>query len=103
MYYNSKQTTLATQKIQLLESIGMIWNTNTYKWEQGFYWANQYFLEFGHLNVPSTCVYGGYPLGKWVQNQKAKHTGKYKTTGKLSVEQCCRLENIGIVWTRTTP
>lgn len=97
-YYNSKQTQLATQKVALLEQIGMAWNANDYKWEIGFRYAEQYYRTHGNLLVSSKYVVDGFQLGHWILNQRSKKTGRYKTSGKITDLQIKRLSSIGMVW-----
>ena len=97
-YYNSKQTQLATQKVMLLEKIGMIWDVNEFKWQLGFHYAEQYYKDNGHLLVPSKCVVDDFQLGHWISNQRSKKTEKYKTSGTLTSVQIDKLESIGMVW-----
>ena len=97
-YYNSKQTSLATQKVELLNRIGMVWNKNDASWELGFSYAQRYYQKHGNLDVKSDFVIDGYNLGHWILNQRAKYTERYATTGKLSEHQIERLNAIGMIW-----
>ena len=67
-------------------------------WESGFTHAEQYFKEYGNLNVGNGYVCAdGYRLGNWLTNQRTNHNypSEYH---KLSREQTEKLEQIGIVW-----
>ena len=97
-YYNSKQKSLATQKVELLNRIGMVWNKNDASWEVGFSYAQRYYQEHGNLDVKADFVIDGYNLGHWILNQRSKYTERYTTTGRLSEHQIERLNAIGMIW-----
>ena len=97
-YYNSKQRTLATQKVELLNAIGMVWNKNDASWELGFSHALKYYQEHGNLDVESNYIIDGYDLGHWIRNQRTKYTERYSSSGKLSKSQIDRLNSIGMIW-----
>ena len=81
------------EQICQLESIGMNWESKLKRlWEAGFQQAQRYAQEHGHLYVPRDFVtQDGYPLGKWVQQQR--------DTRRLTDERRKRLEEIGMDWT----
>jgi hypothetical protein len=97
-YYNSKQQSIATQKVELLNTIGMIWNMNDSSWELGFSYAQKYYQEHGNLDIKADYVVDGYNLGHWILNQRSKHTGRYATSCRLSEHQIERLSEIGMIW-----
>ncbi|MGM9937880.1 MAG: Helicase associated domain protein [Candidatus Ornithomonoglobus sp.] len=90
-----KGTPLTPEQIQRLDDIGMIWSKGSdNKWEIGFREAERYADQHGDLNVPVSYVSpAGYPLGTWVQRQKAVYR-----QNKIISERRSRLETIGIVW-----
>lgn len=63
------------------------------KWEQKFAIAKEYYLEFGHLNVPDKYVYGGIILGNWIYLQRKNYR-----ENKLSQAQIDRLNAMHMVW-----
>ena len=63
------------------------------KWEQKFAIAEEYYYEFGHLNVPDKYVYGGIILGNWIYLQRKNYR-----ENKLSQEQIDRLNAMHMVW-----
>lgn len=66
-------------------------------WNLMYSVAEQYYAEYGHLEVPKRYVTEeGYTLGAWVATQRRVYTGK--TSGVLTDEQIERLNAIGMRW-----
>lgn len=85
---------LASWQVQLLDGIGMVWESGNL-WEQGYAYAAEYFRMNGHLAVPNTYVCpDGYRLGKWISNQRQA----YSSARGLDEEKIHRLEEIGMAW-----
>ena len=85
---------LDAEKVSQLESIGMVWDAFSEKWEQGFAAAAKYYADHGNLVVPvSYTTKDGLRLGVWVRNQKQTYAN-----GTLQSEKVERLESIGILW-----
>jgi len=89
---------LQKKQIQLLEDLDIEWFSNEEtpkpkthydKWMENYNLAKEFFIENGHLNVPTK----NKKLSSWLYSQK----NKYKN-GKLSEEQIMLLEEIGINW-----
>lgn len=85
---------LDAEKMSQLESIGMVWDAFSERWEQGFAAAAKYYADHGNLVVPvSYTTKDGLRLGVWVRNQKQTYAN-----GTLQPEKAERLESIGILW-----
>ena len=85
---------LSDDRIEKLESIGMIWSPEELRWENGIMHAKAYFEEFGDLAVPQKYVSSdGYNLGTWLGTVRKNYR-----SGKLSAEKIEQLEGIGVVW-----
>ncbi len=85
---------LSSEKIDLLNEIGMSWQRDVGRWETGFQYAQACFSHTGSINVPPEYTTAdGFALGTWIARQRKK----YKD-GKLKPEQVRRLEEIGILW-----
>ncbi len=85
---------LTEDQIARLDSIGMIWNTIEYRWEQGFAEAERYYRENNDLKVDAHYRTGRCPeVYYWVTAQRDLYR-----EGKLSEEQIKRLESIGMDW-----
>lgn len=91
---------LSTKEIQMLESIGMVWDIRENTWVQNYQVAKEYFEEHGNLLVSRECVYHGFKLGRWINGQRNAHNmigGR-----KLSPERAEKLEAIGMLWNTKT-
>ena len=86
---------LTDEQIARLDRIGMIWNTDQYRFDVGFEHAERYYRKNGNLKVPATyiCEDDGYSLGLWINLKRRQ----YKK-GTLSAENIRRLEKLDIVW-----
>lgn len=89
---------LDAEKVSQLESIGMVWDAFSEKWEQGFAAAAQYYADHGNLIMSASyTTEDGLRLGAWVRNQKQAYSN-----GTLQRKKAARLEEIGIVWEQST-
>ncbi|MDE5576312.1 MAG: Helicase associated domain protein [Oscillospiraceae bacterium] len=84
---------LSDEQIKALDSIGMIWVTQTEKvWGKGFEHLVQHKSKFG--NVKPAVTYKSedrYMLGYWVSVQKKRYAD-----GKLDEKQIAKLSEIGV-------
>ena len=87
---------LSEEQITCLESIGMVWDTIQYQWEEMYQQAKEYFEHYGSLSIPDERCIEYKKLRSWIQEQKLKYNSTTNTN--LSEEQIERLEQIGIVW-----
>ena len=62
---------LSTKEIERLESIGMIWNVNEYKWNLYFSTVEEVFKEFG--KIPKDFKGKGVNLDRWWKEQLKKY------------------------------
>ena len=92
-----KEGRLPEEQVDLLEAIGMVWDTED-AWETGYRHAERYYREQGDLNAPVQYVSSdGYALGKWLANQRNRAKGS-DSSRSLSDSQKQRLEAIGMIW-----
>ena len=85
---------LTEDQIQKLNSIGMIWDSLDYFWEQNFRLAKEYYLEHGNLDVPTNFrSTDGKHLGNWILRQRQL----YKSNSLID-EQVKKLDSIGMDW-----
>ena len=90
--YRDGEMTEEQQK--LLEEIGMHWNIQEDRWQEGYAHLAAYNRQHGDSNVPQRYVCDdGYPLGSWTSNQRCMYR-----EGKLTGERIRMLEELGIVW-----
>ena len=85
---------LTEDQIQKLDSIGMIWDSLDYFWEQNFKLAKEYYLTCGNLDIPTNYKStDGKHLGNWILRQRQL----YKSNS-LTDEQIKKLDSIGMDW-----
>ena len=97
---------LSDKQVELLESVGMIWDVHDLKWNKMFNLAKEYFKEHGDLDVTAEYITeNGELLGQWICNQrrayKNREISKEKRKNRariLSDEQVELLESIGMQW-----
>lgn len=95
--YAHSNNKLSTEKTAMLESIGMSWQRDISRWEEGFLHASEFFENNGTLNPSANYVCDdGFKLGSWIASQRRKYQ-----TGKLSDEKIRRLEDLRINWNPT--
>lgn len=87
-----KEGLLSPDKIQLLETVGMVWSFDT--WEQFYEAAKRFYEENGHLDIQVGYVTAdGLKLGQWFRSMRNMHR-----EGTLFEEKTRRLEAIGMKW-----
>ena len=85
---------LTEDQIQKLDSIGMIWDSLDYFWEQNFKLAKEYYLTYGNLDIPTNYKStDGKHLGNWILRQRQL----YKSNS-LTDEQIKKLDSIDMDW-----
>ena len=85
---------LTENQIKKLDSIGMIWDSLDYFWEQNFKLAKEYYLTYGNLDIPTNYrSKDGKHLGNWILRQRQL----YKSNS-LTDEQTSKLDSIGMDW-----
>ena len=85
---------LTEDRINSLNSIGMIWNIDEYEWKLKYQLAAEYYHSNGNLEVPAKYkTENGVALGNWINNTRCKYRA-----GKLEEEKIRSLEKIGMVW-----
>ncbi|MDG4760356.1 DEAD/DEAH box helicase [Micromonospora sp. WMMD710] len=84
--------TIAAERVQALDTLGMLWDPRSTNWETGLQHAAAYRAQHGHLRVPPdhTTIHG-YPLGSWVRTQRRAHR-----SGRLDPDRSAALEHLGI-------
>ena len=96
-HLRQKREDLTEEQISRLDRIGMVWDTEQYRFDEGLRHAREYFNEHGDLKVTSKYVCDdGYTLGLWLNLKRRQYT-----SGKLSSENIAALEQLGISWNPT--
>ena len=91
LYKNKK---LSKERIDLLNSIGMIWevnNRNSYSWEQNYKFLEDYYKDKGNILIENTKK--NHSLKIWLDYQR-----KLYRQNKLSKDKIELLEKLNIVW-----
>ncbi|MGI8967035.1 MAG: helicase associated domain-containing protein, partial [Limisphaerales bacterium] len=83
---------LNEESIRRLEELDFVWHTREASWEQMFSTLLEYQQKYGNCNVPYEWPENP-KLGKWVVQQR-----QVRTTGRLSAERICRLDELGFVY-----
>ena len=92
-----KQKFLTPERVELLNSIGMIWNKRQYLWDEKLAEARKYFNEHHDLNVPTNYICdNGINLGGWISDLREMY--EKKDHGTLTEEKIAQLEAIGMTW-----
>ena len=91
---------LSSERIRLLEKIGMIWTVSDYKWDEAMRELQKYHDQYGNLDVKARYVtVDGWAMGKWISNLRMK-VKKYGLDQTLTEEQQSQLEALGMSWDR---
>ncbi len=95
---NIRCSYLTSERIKLLEDIGMVWEVYDYIWEQNYHAAVEYYREHGDLNVNNRYVSkDGIRLGAWITSIRTARRGK-SLKAMPTAEQIARLDELGMVW-----
>ena len=85
---------LTEDQIHKLDSIGMIWDSLDYFWEQNFKLAKEYYVVHGNLDIPTNYrSKDGKHLGNWILRQRQLYQ-----SNSLTDEQIKQLDSIGMDW-----
>ena len=91
---NTQNVRVNSNKIELLNKLGMDWNPMETQWKNNYDKAEIYYKENGNLLIPDKYVTeDNIKLGRWIGTQR----GKYKKKN-LSIDKIELLEKIGMVW-----
>lgn len=95
---------LTAEQIRRLDALGMEWESRIGRaWENGYQELAKYYEEHGNVDVLSRYVTeDGYPLGKFVANQRLAWKNSRSETGsgghRLLPERERRLNELGFIW-----
>ncbi|MFI9789115.1 Helicase associated domain protein [Kitasatospora sp. NPDC051984] len=95
---------MASYRVVLLDSLGMIWSVSDARFEAGLAWARQWAAEHhGSLAAPSRASIGGYAIGTWLVELRAQAEVPADQAGALSPERRQALEAIDPWWCPAWP
>jgi superfamily II DNA or RNA helicase len=89
---------LNAERVQQLETLGMVWSHRDVAWEEGLAAARGWAEENGHLLAPLDAVHRGHKVGIWLKNARAD-----ARAGTLSPERREQLEDIDPAWCPVWP
>jgi superfamily II DNA or RNA helicase len=89
---------LNAERVQQLETLGMVWSHHDVAWEEGLTAAHGWAKENGHLLAPLDAVYRGHKIGVWLKNARAD-----ARAGTLAPERREQLEDIDPSWCPVWP
>lgn len=85
-----KWGTLLPERRQTLEAVdGWCWDELEQRWNAAFERLQRFVAREGHARVPREYVEAGYPLGRWVDEQRQAHRRR-----RLSTERRRRLTTL---------
>ena len=91
---------LSNKKIEYLDSIGMIWNLQEYRWEEMYNLACVYYKTYHNLAIPIDFITSngvdldikkGKNLGSWISKQRS-----FKDN--LTSDRIVKLDKINMIW-----
>jgi superfamily II DNA or RNA helicase len=89
-----RRGTLTSERIEILDRLGMVWNPASAKWRRALGCARAFREANGHLRVPSNFVTeDGVRLGNWLGSRRAEFR-----RGTLPPERVAELDALGMVW-----
>lgn len=93
---NKRSHLLSEEQVAELNDLGMVWDKSEANWQEYFNAAEEYYLEHGHLLVPSDyTTENNIKLGSWIfRIRSAKESRKQILTD----EQINKLDSIGMSW-----
>ncbi|MGW2651705.1 Helicase associated domain protein [Streptomyces sp. NPDC001393] len=89
---------LNAQRVQQLETLGMVWSHRDVAWEEGLTAARGWAEENGHLLAPLDAVHRGHKVGIWLKNARAD-----ARAGTLDPERREQLDDIDPSWCPAWP
>lgn len=103
-YNRIKFSRLDKERIEKLNAIEMVWDTNEYRWDKRYNLVKVYYEHYGNLDIKVRFkTKNGYEedekgdnIGQWMDTQIRKYRGNIK--GILTDEQLSLLEILEICW-----
>jgi hypothetical protein len=94
---------LLPSRVQRLEELGMIWSAHEAAWQAGLAAARAWATgNGGHLAAPADAVIDGYPVGRWLVEQRSA-AGRDETTGGLTNSRRKALAHLDPWWNPPWP
>ena len=98
-HLEEKRKGITAEQVQKLEALGICWEGKSESsFGRKYQVAVEYYKEHGNLDVPSTFVYQGENLGKWLNELRLARKNAGLKNQKLTEEKVQKLNQIGMVW-----
>ena len=95
---NSNSKLLDSERIELLDSMGMIWDVPDFVWLQNYNECVEYYKQHGNIDVPKGYVTpSGVKLDLWLKNIQSTLRGQ-NPYYRVTAEQKHQLEELGFQW-----
>ena len=88
-----KNGTLDNNKINMLNSIGFIWDLEEYHWISSYNILKRYYEQYGHSFPPDKFKFEGFSIRNWINNQRINQ----KSLSRWQIE---KLNTVEFVWDR---
>ena len=100
LHMEGRHSTMRTDRIRVLNSLGFIWDSHQASWEDKFQQLITYKRQHGHMRVSSKGKYHDHGLSVWVKSQRRARKlfdqgDKRSTMTKGRID---RLDSIGFNW-----
>jgi hypothetical protein len=93
-----QNSNLTEERIQLLESLGFVWDSHSAAWDEKFQELKEFREAHGNCFVP--CIHkGNNKISTWIKRQRCQHRRFMSNqTSTMTPERIAKLENLGFVW-----
>jgi Helicase associated domain len=90
-------TTVTTERINLLRSVGFVWDAHQVHWWDKLNLLRVYHRQHGHCNVPTN--YRDQKLATWVKCQRRQYKLYWEgKSSSMTPERILELEQVGFQW-----
>mmetsp|Transcript_14690 Transcript_14690/g.22430 ORF Transcript_14690/g.22430 Transcript_14690/m.22430 type:complete len:291 (-) Transcript_14690:432-1304(-) len=98
LYQRGKESTMTQERIDLLNSIGFVWNQQETLWESRFKELVDFKKKYGNCDVPYN--YEENPkLANWVKIQRRQYVlYQANSASNITFERIKKLEKLGFTW-----
>ncbi|MFJ8955271.1 Helicase associated domain protein [Streptomyces sp. NPDC102381] len=73
-------------RTRALDRLGIIWNPRQQAFDRGLAHAAAYAAAHGHLSAPVNTVHDGFPLGRWLADQRGRTPGPERAAALTALD-----------------
>lgn len=101
LYSTGQRSSLTSERVNMLNSLGFTWNTRDIAWEVNFMKLKRFHAEHRHCKVPADYLNGS--VANWLKKQRRQYR-RMVATGRstLTEDRIHRMESLGFVWGKVT-